>query len=107
VGGHEAGGPGAACRLQVQPVRVYLPRRGGQHPALKFAAAAGTRRRQRPLRRLLPGTYDGTRVILQGLCLFQLFGASGHQKLLRTAKRSAFQSIFIEFVWVKTIKNQT
>jgi hypothetical protein len=39
-------------------------------------------------------------------CLFQLFGASGHQKLLRTAKRSAFQSAFIKFVWLKTIQNQ-
>jgi hypothetical protein len=39
-------------------------------------------------------------------CLFQLFGASGHQKLLRTAKRSAFQSASIKFVWLKTIQNQ-
>ena len=39
-------------------------------------------------------------------CLFQLFGASGHQKLLRTAKRSAFQSASIKFVWAKTIQNQ-
>jgi hypothetical protein len=39
-------------------------------------------------------------------CLFQLFGASGHQKLLRTAKRSAFQSVSIKFVWVKIIQNQ-
>jgi hypothetical protein len=41
-----------------------------------------------------------------GPCLFQLFGASGHQKLLQTAKRSAFQSVSIKFVWVKTIQNQ-
>lgn len=33
VGGHEAGRPGAACRLQVQPVHVHLWRRAGQHPA--------------------------------------------------------------------------
>jgi hypothetical protein len=39
-------------------------------------------------------------------CLFQLFGAYGHQKLLRTAKRSAFQSASIKFVWLKTIQNQ-
>jgi hypothetical protein len=38
--------------------------------------------------------------------LFQLFGAFGHQKLLRTAKRSAFQLASIKFVWVKTIQNQ-
>jgi hypothetical protein len=31
-------------------------------------------------------------------CLFQFFGASGHQKLLRTAKCSAFQSAPIKFV---------
>jgi hypothetical protein len=41
-----------------------------------------------------------------GPCLFQLFEASGHQKLLRTAKRSAFQSASIKFVWVKIIQNQ-
>jgi hypothetical protein len=39
-------------------------------------------------------------------CLFQLFGTSGHQKLLRTAKHLAFQSASIKFVWVKTIQNQ-
>jgi hypothetical protein len=39
-------------------------------------------------------------------CLFQLFGAYGHQKLLRTAKRSAFQVASIKFVWVKIIQNQ-
>jgi hypothetical protein len=38
--------------------------------------------------------------------LFRLFAASGHQKLLRTAKHSAFQSSSIKFVWVKTIQNQ-
>jgi hypothetical protein len=31
-------------------------------------------------------------------CLFQFFRASDHQKLLRTVKRSAFQSVFIKFV---------
>jgi hypothetical protein len=41
-----------------------------------------------------------------GPCLFQLLAASGHQKLLRTAKRSTFQPAFIKFVWVKTIQNQ-
>jgi hypothetical protein len=39
-------------------------------------------------------------------CLFQFFGASGHQKLLWTAKHSVFQSAFIKFVWLKTIQNQ-
>jgi hypothetical protein len=39
-------------------------------------------------------------------CLFQLFGASGHQKLLQTAKRSAFKSASIKFVWVKIIQHQ-
>jgi hypothetical protein len=32
--------------------------------------------------------------------------ASGHQKLLRTAKRSAFQTASIKFVGAKTIQNQ-
>jgi hypothetical protein len=39
-------------------------------------------------------------------CLFQLFVAFGHQKLLQTAKHSAFQPASIKFVWVKTIQNQ-
>jgi hypothetical protein len=39
-------------------------------------------------------------------CLFQLLAASGHQKLLRTAKRSAFQPASIKFVGTKTIQNQ-
>jgi hypothetical protein len=39
-------------------------------------------------------------------CLFQLLAASGHQKLLRTAKRSAFQPASIKFVGAKTIQNQ-
>jgi hypothetical protein len=38
--------------------------------------------------------------------LFRLLAASGHQKLLRTTKRSAFQSASIKFVGAKTIKNQ-
>jgi hypothetical protein len=40
------------------------------------------------------------------VCLFWLFAASGHQKLLRTAKHSAFQSASIKFVWIKNIQNQ-
>jgi hypothetical protein len=39
-------------------------------------------------------------------CLFRLFAASGHQKLLRTAKRSAFQPASIKFVEAKIIQNQ-
>jgi hypothetical protein len=39
-------------------------------------------------------------------CLFRLLVASGHQKLLRTAKRSAFQPASIKFVGAKTIQNQ-
>ena len=39
-------------------------------------------------------------------CLFQLFRASGHQKLMRTVKHSDFQSASIKFVWVKTIQHQ-
>jgi hypothetical protein len=39
-------------------------------------------------------------------CLFWLLAASDHQKLLRTAKRSAFQSASIKFVGIKTIQNQ-
>jgi hypothetical protein len=35
------------------------------------------------------------------MCLF--VSASGHQKLLRTAKRSAFQPASIKFVGAKTI----
>jgi hypothetical protein len=39
-------------------------------------------------------------------CLFRLLAASSHQKLLRTAKRSAFQPASIKFVGAKTIQNQ-
>jgi hypothetical protein len=39
-------------------------------------------------------------------CLFRLLAASGHQKLLWTAKRSAFQPASIKFVGAKTIQNQ-
>jgi hypothetical protein len=39
-------------------------------------------------------------------CLFRLLAASGHQKLLQTAKRSAFQPASIKFVGAKTIQNQ-
>jgi hypothetical protein len=44
----------------------------------------------------------------QGLrpCLFQLFLASGHQKLLRTTKRTAFQPASIRIDLVKSIENQ-
>jgi hypothetical protein len=55
---------------------------------------------------LLSNESDGRYVTRQRPCLFQLFRASGHQKLLRTAKRLAFQSASIKFVWVKTIQNQ-
>jgi hypothetical protein len=41
-----------------------------------------------------------------GACLFRLLAASGYQKLLRTAKRSAFQPASIKFVEAKTIQNQ-
>jgi hypothetical protein len=37
---------------------------------------------------------------------FRLLAVSGHQKLLRTAKRSAFQPDSIKFVGAKTIQNQ-
>jgi hypothetical protein len=46
------------------------------------------------------------RVTRQWLCLFRLLAASGHQKLLQTAKRSAFQPASIKFVGAKTIQNQ-
>jgi hypothetical protein len=39
-------------------------------------------------------------------CLFQLPAASAHQKLLRTAKRSAFHLASIKFVGAKIIQNQ-
>jgi hypothetical protein len=39
-------------------------------------------------------------------CLFRLLVASGHQKLLWTAKRSAFQPASIKFVEAKSIQNQ-
>jgi hypothetical protein len=42
----------------------------------------------------------------QCACLFRLLAASGHQKLLRTVKRSAFQPASIKFVGAKTIQNQ-
>jgi hypothetical protein len=43
-------------------------------------------------------------VMLLMMCLF--VSASGHQKLLRTTKRSAFQPASIKFVRAKTIQNQ-
>jgi hypothetical protein len=46
-------------------------------------------------------TYTGAQA-----CLFRLLTASGHQKLLRTAKRSAFQPASIKFVGAKIIQNQ-
>jgi hypothetical protein len=39
-------------------------------------------------------------------CLFRLFATSGHQKLLRTTKHSAFQPASTKSVWIKTIQNQ-
>jgi hypothetical protein len=38
--------------------------------------------------------------------LFRLLAVSDHQKLLRTAKHSAFQPVSIKFVGAKTIQNQ-
>jgi hypothetical protein len=43
---------------------------------------------------------------LDWACLFWLLAASGHQKLLRTAKRSAFQPASIKFLGAKTVQNQ-
>jgi hypothetical protein len=40
-------------------------------------------------------------------CLFRLLAASGHQKLLRTAKRSAFQPAYIKFVGGKNHPKST
>jgi hypothetical protein len=40
-------------------------------------------------------------------CLFRLLTASGHQKLLRTAKRSAFQPVSIKFVGGKNHPKST
>jgi hypothetical protein len=45
-------------------------------------------------------------MVMHWACLFRLLTASGHQKLLRTAKRSAFQLASIKFVEAKTIQNQ-
>jgi hypothetical protein len=39
-------------------------------------------------------------------CLFQLFSASGHQKLLQTAKCPAFQPAFMRITLVKIVSNQ-
>jgi hypothetical protein len=46
------------------------------------------------------------KVTKQWAYLFRLLAASGHQKLLRTAKLSAFQPASIKFVGAKTIQNQ-
>jgi hypothetical protein len=54
----------------------------------------------------LPGDADARSAGRQSPCLFRLFAASGHQKLLQTAKHSAFQPASIKFVWVKIIQNQ-
>jgi hypothetical protein len=48
-------------------------------------------------------TYSATLTTRYSACLFRLLPASGHQKLLRTAKRSAFQPASIKFVRAKTI----
>jgi hypothetical protein len=42
--------------------------------------------------------YFGSAAQVRVACLFWLLVASGHQKLLRTAKRSAFQPASIKFV---------
>jgi hypothetical protein len=44
--------------------------------------------------------------LLSMALFFRLLTASGHQKLLRTAKRSAFQPDSIKSVGAKTIQNQ-
>jgi hypothetical protein len=46
------------------------------------------------------------KLLIVWACLFRLLAASDHQKLLRTAKRSAFQPTSIKFVGTKTIQNQ-
>jgi hypothetical protein len=70
-------GPWPACCLERRP----------PPPCPKAKGGAGVWRRQ-----------EG--------CLFRLLAASGHQKMLRTAKRSAFQPASIKFVGAKTIQNQ-
>jgi hypothetical protein len=52
--------------------------------------------------RLVPALISRATAIPLGLFV----SASGHQKMLRTAKRSAFQSASIKFVGAKTIQNQ-
>jgi hypothetical protein len=42
----------------------------------------------------------------QGPCLFGLFPASGHQKLLQIAKRLSFSASFYKITLIKTVQNQ-
>jgi hypothetical protein len=44
--------------------------------------------------------------VIHRACLFRFLAVSGHQKLLRTVKRSAFQPASIKFVGAKTNQNQ-
>jgi hypothetical protein len=60
----------------------------------------------RPSRDDLVGAEGSRQLNQQCARLFQLFAACGHQKLLWTAKHSAFQPTSIKFVWVKKIQNQ-
>jgi hypothetical protein len=50
---------------------------------------------------------QGEQAIIHWPCLFQLLAASGHQKLLRTAKRSVFQPASIKFVGGKNHPKST
>ena len=52
------------------------------------------------------GAFSSWILNLDWACLFWLLAASGHQKLLRTAKRSAFQPASIKFLGAKTVQNQ-
>jgi hypothetical protein len=76
--------------------------------AQPVSAQARSQRKQRSNRRRYPSPNNNKKESPSEdrPCLFRLLTASGHQKLLRTAKRSAFQSASIKFVGAKTIQNQ-
>jgi hypothetical protein len=89
AGQHSAKNPpaGSPCQVLCRVFRMALDK------ACFFAKYQSHYTRQR--------TYTGAQA-----CLFRLLTASGHQKLLRTAKRSAFQPASIKFVGAKIIQNQ-
>jgi hypothetical protein len=96
---------------QLQPQRALLRSWLGWPWSWSISAIAAKQgvivRSLTSTRRCLYGLTSSRRHLARySACLFRLLAASGHQKLLRTAKRSAFQPASIQFIRTKTIQNQ-